>query len=97
MQIFSIGLDPTAAGLLQFTLQIVTANPTYLRALTDQALVAVAGQNASVLAQQIGPRHPDERFSMLLEQWLQNLKFIGVTQVQNKQIGRIGVNPNSSE
>lgn len=85
--------DPTAGGLLQFTQQIVTANPTYLRSLNDEALTAVAGQNAPMLAQQIGQRRPDERFSALLIKWIENLKFIGVTQPRNKEIGRIGVDP----
>jgi hypothetical protein len=89
--------DPTAASLLQFTQQIVTGNPTYLRNLTDEALQAVAGQNANAVAQQIGQRTPDPRFSMLLLKWLENLKFIGVTQVQNRQTGAIGVNPNADQ
>lgn len=87
--------DPTAAPLLQFTQQIVMANPNYLRALTDEALVTLAGQQAQMVAQQLGQsRRPDERFSALLMKWLENLKFIGVTQVQNKQIGRTGVDAN---
>lgn len=85
--------DPTAASLLQFTQQIVMANPNYLRALTDEALVTLAPNNAALLAQQIGPRRPDELFSSLLIKWLKNLQFVGVTQVQNKQVGAIGVNP----
>ena len=85
--------DPTAPSLLQYTKQIVTTNPTYLRALNDAAFVAVAGQAAPQLIQQIGHRHPDDRFSGLLVQWLKNLQFVGVTQVQNKQIGRLGVDP----
>lgn len=87
--------DPTAAGLLQYTQEIVMQNPVYLGALNDEALVAVAGpQQAQMLAQQLGAlRKPNERFSGLLVKWLENLKFIGVTQVANKQIGRIGVNP----
>jgi hypothetical protein len=88
--------DPTAASLLQFTKQIVTSNPTYLRALNDDAMVAVAGQGAPQLIQQIGHRHPDDVFSGLLVQWLKNLQFVGVTQVNNKQIGRLGVDPNQS-
>ena len=86
--------DPTAPSLLQFTTQIVMSNPTYLRALNDDAMVAVAGQNAPQVIQQIGKRHPDDIFSGLLVKWLTNLKFVGVTQVQNKQIGRLGINPN---
>lgn len=85
--------DPTAGSLLQFVQQIVTSNPTYLRALTDEALGAVAGQQAGMLAQQVGQRAPDARFSEMLMKYLENLKFIGVTQPENKQIGRIGVNP----
>jgi hypothetical protein len=85
--------DPTAAGLLQDVQQIVTQNPTYLRALTDDALATVAGQNAGQIVQQIGPRNPDPRFSELLTKYLQNLKFIGVTQPENQQIGKMGVNP----
>ncbi len=85
--------DPTAASLLQYTTQIVSANPTYLRSLDDQAMVAVVGQNAPQVIQQIGKRHPDPVFSGLLVKWIDNLKFTGVTQPQNKQIGRIGVNP----
>lgn len=92
--------DPTAASLLQFTQQIVMSNPTYLRNLTDEALQAVAGQNAGVVAQQLQQsgqqRTPDPRFSMLLMKWLENLKFIGVTQVQNRTTGAIGTNPNVS-
>jgi hypothetical protein len=85
--------DPTAASLLQAVQQIVTQNPTYLRALNDEALAAVAGQNAGQIAQQLGQRNPDERFSGQLVKYLENLKFIGVTQPENRQIGRIGVNP----
>lgn len=88
--------DPTAAPLLQFTQQIVMQNPNYLKALTDEALVALAGQQAQMVAQQLGQsRRPDERFSALLMKWLENLKFIGVTQVQNRQIGRTGVDANA--
>jgi hypothetical protein len=85
--------DPTAGSLLQFVQQIVTQNPTYVRALTDEALAAVAGPQAGMLAQQAGPRAPDARFSEMLMKYLENLKFIGVTQPENRQIGRIGVNP----
>jgi hypothetical protein len=85
--------DPTAAGLLQAVQQIVLANPTYLRALNDAAMVAVAGQNATAVLQQIGGRRIDDQFSGLLMKYLENLKFIGVTQPANRQIGRIGVNP----
>jgi hypothetical protein len=85
--------DPTAATLLQNVQQIVMQNPTYLRALTDDALAMVAGPNAAQVAQQIGQRQPDERFSEMLVKYLENLKFIGVTQPENKQIGRIGVDP----
>jgi len=85
--------DPTAASLLSFTKQIVMSNPNYLRNLTDEGLTTVAGQQAPQLAQQLGQRTPDPRFSGLLLKWLQNLQFIGVTQVQNRQVGRIGVNP----
>lgn len=88
--------DPTAANLLQYTQQIVMQNPNYLKALTDEALMAVAGQNAAQLAQQIGKRNPDPIFSGYLMKWLKNLQFIGVTQVQNKQTGAIGVNPNET-
>lgn len=86
--------DPTAAGLLQFTNETVMNNPKYLMALDDEALVAVAGGQAQQLAQQmqqLGRRQPDPLFSGLLVKWLENLKFIGVTQQQNKQIGRQGV------
>lgn len=85
--------DPTAAGLLQYTQQIVMNNPNYMRALSDEALLTLAGpQQAQTIIQQLGPRQPDERFSGLLVKWLENLKFLGVTQVQNRQTGRIGVN-----
>jgi len=67
-----------------------------LRNLTDEGLTTVAGQQAPQLAQQLGQRTPDPRFSGLLLKWLQNLQFIGVTQVQNRQVGRIGVNPAES-
>lgn len=87
--------DPTAASLLQFTQEIVMQNPVYLSSLDDEALVAVAGQQAQTIAQQL-PRNPNPRFSQLLLKWLENLKFIGVTQQQNKQIGRIGVDPNTT-
>lgn len=83
--------DPTAKSLLDFTQQIVMNNPNYLRALDDVALTTLAGQNAQQVAQQIGPRKPDELFSGLLVKWLKNLQFIGVTQVKNKQTGALGV------
>lgn len=85
--------DPTAPSLLKYTMQIVTSNPVYLKALTDEALVAVLGQNAPNVIQRLGKRNPDARFSELLMKWLQNLQFTGVTEPANKQIGRIGVNP----
>lgn len=86
--------DPTAGAMLDMTKQIVLANPTYLRALNDQAIVALAGNNAPAVLQQLGNnRHPDDTFSGLLIQWLKNLQFVGVTQVQNKQVGRMGVKP----
>lgn len=87
-------VDPTAAGLLKNVQEIVTQNPTYLRALTDEALVAIAGQQAGQLAQQLGPRNPDERFSELLLKYLENLKFIGVTQPNNRENGAMGINQN---
>jgi len=91
--------DPTAGGLLQFTMQVVQSNPKYLAALTDEALVGIVGpQQAQAMIQQFAQfRQPDERFSGLLVKWIENLKFVGVTQVQNKQIGRLGVNPNGTE
>ena len=95
--------DPTAGGLLQLTKETVMQNPVYLAALNDEALVTLTGGVApaqQVLAQfeQMGvQRNPNERFSSLLLKWLENLQFIGVTQVQNKQIGRIGVNPQGTE
>ena len=61
--------------------------------LDDDALVAVVGQNAPQVAQQIGKRHPDPRFSALLVKWIKNLTFTGITEPANKQVGRIGVNP----
>jgi len=87
--------DPTAGGLLQFTMQVVQSNPKYLAALTDEALVSMVGpQQAQQLAQQFAQfRQPDERFSGLLVKWVQNLKFVGVTQPKNKQIGRLGIDP----
>lgn len=95
--------DPTAGGLLQLTKETVLQNQVYLAALDDEALVAITGgvsQAQQVLAQlqQMGQaRNPNERFSKLLLKWLENLQFIGVTQVQNKQIGRLGVNPQGTE
>jgi hypothetical protein len=85
--------DPTAAALLQYTKEILMSNRNYMRSLSDEALTALAGQNAPQIAQQLGPRQPDPQFSGLLLKWLENLQFLGVTQQQNKQIGRIGVNP----
>ena len=89
--------DPTASGLLQYTKEILTQNPVYLGSLTDQALVTALGGEEARRVDQSLPRKPDARFSELLLKWLENLKFIGVTQVQNKQIGRIGVNPQGTE
>jgi hypothetical protein len=86
-------MDPTAAGLLQNVQQIIAQNPTYVRALTDEALAAVCGQQAGQLAQQAGQRQPDPRFSQLLMTYVKNLQFIGVTQPANKQIGATGVKP----
>jgi hypothetical protein len=85
--------DPTAGSLLKIVQEILLSNPTYLRALTDEALAMVAGPQAGQVVQQLGQRAPDERFSQMVLKYLENLKFIGVTQPQNKQIGRIGVNP----
>lgn len=84
--------DPTAEALLQNTVQIVQSNPNYLMSLSDEALIALAGpQTARLLAQSLGAaRQPDERFSALLTEWLKHLQFLGVTQVENKAIGRQG-------
>ncbi len=90
-------MDPTAKAMLDFTKQIVLANPEYLRSLNDDALIALAGPQAPMLAQQIGQRTPNERFSSLLVKWLENLKFNGVTQPANRQIGRIGVDPEAEQ
>lgn len=87
--------DPTAASLLKFSTENVLANPNYVRALSDEALLAVAGQAAPMIAQRIGQRQPNELFSALLVKWIENLKFIGVTQQENKQIGRMGISPNA--
>ena len=93
--------DPTATGLMQFTTETVMNNPNYLRALDDEALTAVAGPQAQQLAQQMQQqgiqRQPQELFSGLLVKWLENLKFIGVTQQRNKQIGRQGVDGGPQE
>lgn len=86
-------MDPTAPGLLQATQKNIMANQTYLRSLNDDALAAVAGPNAQQIAQQLGnQRTPNDQFSGTLMDWLKNLQFIGVTQVQNRQDGRTGVN-----
>jgi hypothetical protein len=61
--------------------------------MSDEALMVLAGPQTGQLAQMIGQRQPDPRFSGLLIKWLQNLQFVGVTQPANKQIGRIGVDP----
>lgn len=89
--------DPTASGLLNYTIETVMQNPQYLMALTDEALVAVAGQQAQQLAQQMPNRQPNPLFSNWLVKWLENLKFIGVTQQRNKQIGRQGVSAEPAE
>lgn len=85
--------DPTAPALLKATMQVVMSNRQYLRALNDEALVTLAGQNATALLQQIGDRRVDEIFSGLLLKWVKNLQFVGQTQPQNAQTGRLGVNP----
>lgn len=89
--------DPTASGLLNFTIETVMNNPNYIRALDDEALQAVAGQQAQQIVQQMAQngiqRTPNPLFSGLLVKWLENLKFIGITQQRNKQIGRQGVDP----
>lgn len=91
--------DPTAPALLENTRKIVLSNPVYLLALDDEALMALAGDpaRAQQLVQQLAgsgmERQPNPRFSKLLVKWLENLQFIGVTQVENKQIGRMGVKP----
>jgi len=87
--------DPAAAGMLDLTRETVLANPKFTAALTPEGLQAVAGeQTQSVLLNMrqagITPR-PDALFSALLENWIKNLTFIGVTQQRNKQIGRQGV------
>ncbi len=43
-------MDPTAKAMLDFTQQIVRANPEYLRSLSDEALIALAGPQAPMLA-----------------------------------------------
>ena len=89
-------MDPTAAGLLNNVQQIIAQNPTYVRALTPEALAAVAGPQAGQLAQQAGQGQPDARFSQLLLTYVKNLQFNGVTQQQNANIGRTGVAPASA-
>lgn len=93
--------DPSAGPMLQMTQQNVLQNPNYLQALDDDALTQLAGtpQQAQMLAQQVQQtlaqtgkqRNPDPVFSGHLQTWLKNLKFIGVTQQQNKMRGRQGV------
>lgn len=96
-------MDPTAGALLQNTQQIVSQNPKYMQRLTDEALVTLGGpQGARQMVEMMdslefkakfGGRMPDENFSKLLVNWLENLKFQSITQPANKQTGRIGVNP----
>lgn len=87
--------DPSAASLLDLTKQTVLGNPKFILALTPEALQVVAGEQLPVILanmQQSGMQpQPDPLFSMLLQQWVENLTFIGVTQQRNKQIGRQGV------
>ena len=95
-------MDPTAAGLLQNVQTIVAQNPTYLRALTDEALAALGPQVIQAAQQLQGggqpgqppaQRNSDPRFSQMLITYVKNLQFNGVTQPQNQQIGRTGVKP----
>lgn len=94
-------MDPTAASLLQLTVQDVASNPVYLKSLNDEALMTLA-KLAQVspdgllqVVKQAGyQRTPDDRFSASWLNWLKNLQFVGVTQVENRQTGRTGVKPN---
>jgi len=92
--------DPSAAGLLEATRATVLGNPKFVKALTPEALQAVAGDRMPLVLDQIKQAgmkpQPDALFSNLLGQWVENLTFIGVTQQRNKQIGRTGVEHESS-
>ena len=81
--------DPTAQGRAQFLQQIVGANARYLSRLDPAILQEIglqpAGQGGEV----------DPIFSALMERYLKNLQ-LGVSQQQNKVVGRIGVNNSAS-
>lgn len=93
--------DPSAAGLLTATTKAVMNNPKFMLALTPEALQAVAGEQTQMVMlnmQKAGMQpQPDPLFSKLLMDWVENLKFIGVTQQKNKQIGRTGVDPGAGQ
>lgn len=65
--------DPTAGTRLQYSQEIISANPKAQQALQG-----------------------DQLFSQLMQKYVQNLQ-MGVSQQQNKQIGRIGVKPMAQE
>ena len=86
--------DAAAPTKMQAAMQILEANPNYLKAL-DPAMVAKllgpqAAQQLAARQQQAGGAQPDARFNALLENYLKSLQ-LGIEQQQNKQVGRTGV------
>lgn len=77
--------DPTAQGRAQFLSQIIGANARYLSRL-DPAVLQELGLRPMGEGGQVDPI-----FSSLMERYLKNIQ-LGVSQQQNKIVGRIGVN-----
>lgn len=72
--------DPAAAMKLQMLQSIVQSNPKYLQMLSEEDF---PGRTVA----------PDPRFQELLRKYAENLQ-MSITQDQNKQVGRLGVQTN---
>ncbi len=79
--------DPTAQTRGQFLQKIISGNYKYLLRLDPKILQGMGLQQPPGAGQNIDPI-----FSALLAKYLKNLQ-LGVSQVQNRMVGRIGVSP----
>jgi hypothetical protein len=86
--------DPAAPTKLQMAQEVLQGNPNYLTSLdpklADELFGPGSGQKLMQMQGQNGGGQKNPRFSMLLENYMKNLKQ-GVDQQQNKTVGRTGV------
>lgn len=85
--------DPSAPARGQYLTQIISSNIKYLQRLDPALLQEMQIQVPPQLAK-AGAGQVDPIFSALVEKYIKNLQ-LAISQQQNKQIGRIGVNQNT--